>query len=440
MSTASALATFSPPNRDISYSVGVPMSTTNAGSGDIYIQIKAPTSYQWVAIGIGQGMTGATIFVIYADGTGNVTVSPRTGVGHVMPLFNSAAQTTVLAGSGISNGVMTANFKYVAASGLLSLSSTSSGWIGSWKSGDPLNTNDQSAIINQHDDHSVYTLDLSKAQLADDSNPFVTSTSASSASATASGSGSSQTSVSSSGSSGSDSSGSAVTYVDPITTFEMAHGSIMSAAMVVLFPLGAIVMRLGGGVWLHAAIQLFTLAAIITGFGLGIHLAMISGFVSYIYLATSTTKIHKLIEAKAFQLHTHHFWHGHCLPLPCSAPSRSFAPSSVSEAWPTLIFWTGAHLVWKDIDHLWSHQWWLGFATRQQHNQRQGRIRCCGRCDVRPVCAGNTGYRFEGKEHMEARGFKSLKAFRGGLGDIWSRDMHTFWYGLGNRTMNFNGL
>jgi hypothetical protein len=60
----------------------------------------------------------------------------------------------------------------------------------------------------------------------------------------------------------------------------MAHGPIMSAAMLVLFPLGAIVMRIGGGVWLHGVIQLFTMAAIIAGFGLGINLAKISGIVS----------------------------------------------------------------------------------------------------------------------------------------------------------------
>jgi hypothetical protein len=256
------------------------MSTTNAGSGDIYIQIKAASSYQWVAIGIGQGMTGATIFVMYADGTGNVTISPRTGVGHVMPQFNSAAQVTLLAGSGVANGVMTANFKYVAASDLLSLSSTSSHWIGSYKSGDPLNSVDQSAIINQHDGTTLYTLNLANAQLADDSNPFVSSTSSGSPSATASGSGSAQTSGSSGSSSGSINSGSAVPYVSPITTYEMAHGPIMSAAMLVLFPLGAIVMRIGGGVWLHGVIQLFTMAAIIAGFGLGINLAKISGIVS----------------------------------------------------------------------------------------------------------------------------------------------------------------
>lgn len=137
-------------------------------------------------MGIGQGIAGATIFVMYAFGDGNVTISPRTGVGHVMPQFNSAAQATLLAGSGIANGVMTANAKYVAASGLLSLSSTSSGWIGSYKSRDPLDSKYQAAIITQHDNTAIYTLNLAKAQLSDNSNPYVT---AGLANAAASGSG-----------------------------------------------------------------------------------------------------------------------------------------------------------------------------------------------------------------------------------------------------------
>jgi hypothetical protein len=276
-----ALATYSPIT-GITYSVGIPSSTTNAGSGDIYLQISGPSSYQWIAMGIGQGMTGATIFVMYADGTGNVTISPRTGVGHVMPLFNSDAQVTLLAGSGDSDGVMTANVKYSAASGLLSLSSTTAGFIGSYKSGSPLNSKDQAAIITQHDNTAVYTLNLAEAQLADDSNPFV-STGSTNPGQTSAASGSSPSST------GSSNSGTAVTYVDPITTYEMAHGPIMAATMIILLPLGSIMMRVFGSVWLHAAIQLFSLAAMVAGFGLGIHLAQISGLVSYFHHAHVST-------------------------------------------------------------------------------------------------------------------------------------------------------
>jgi hypothetical protein len=97
---------------DITYSVSVPSDTASTKSGDIYMQISGPSSYSWIGLGQGTGMTGANIFVIYASSSGtNVTLSPRTGSGHVQPTYNSDTQVTLLEGSGISNGVMTANIK-----------------------------------------------------------------------------------------------------------------------------------------------------------------------------------------------------------------------------------------------------------------------------------------------------------------------------------------
>lgn len=57
-------------------------------------------------------MSGANIFVIYTSSDGkNVTLSPRTASGYNQPSFNSGAQVTLLEGSGVSNGMMTANVK-----------------------------------------------------------------------------------------------------------------------------------------------------------------------------------------------------------------------------------------------------------------------------------------------------------------------------------------
>jgi len=47
----------------------------------------------------------------------------------------------------------------------------------------------------------------------------------------------------------------------------------MALTVVVLLPLGAIIMRVGGGIWVHAALQLLSYALLITGLGLGVHLA-----------------------------------------------------------------------------------------------------------------------------------------------------------------------
>lgn len=59
-------------------------------------------------------MDGANIFMIYADSDKkNVTLSPRLGTGEVQPLHENGedATVTLLSGSGISGGMMTANVK-----------------------------------------------------------------------------------------------------------------------------------------------------------------------------------------------------------------------------------------------------------------------------------------------------------------------------------------
>ncbi len=96
------------------YSVNVPDATAAGSEKDIYFQITGPSSMQW--IGLGQGgqtrMKNSNIFILYADASGtNVTLSPRSGVDEVEPKYNSNAQVTLLDGSGISNGKMTANVR-----------------------------------------------------------------------------------------------------------------------------------------------------------------------------------------------------------------------------------------------------------------------------------------------------------------------------------------
>lgn len=57
-------------------------------------------------------MRNSNIFIIYADSSGsNVTLSPRLGEGEVEPEFNPDAQVSLLEGSGIADGVMTANVR-----------------------------------------------------------------------------------------------------------------------------------------------------------------------------------------------------------------------------------------------------------------------------------------------------------------------------------------
>ena len=60
-------------------------------------------------------MRGANIFVVYSSEKGdNVTLSPRLGKGHIMPEHDDevgAAQVSLLEGSGVKDGIMTANVR-----------------------------------------------------------------------------------------------------------------------------------------------------------------------------------------------------------------------------------------------------------------------------------------------------------------------------------------
>ncbi|KAK3937179.1 hypothetical protein QBC46DRAFT_16871 [Diplogelasinospora grovesii] len=262
----------------VCYSVGVPTSSASSGSGNIYFQISAPTSYEWVALGTGSSMAGSNIFLMYQDGSGNLTLSPRRGANHVEPQLDTsstAAKLTLLAGSGVSSdgNTMVANVKCANcetwSGGTLSLTSSSSGWIAAWKQGSSLATKSQSANIAQHDDTATFQLDLTKATVSSDSNPFVGSSSSSSGSGSGSGTGSGS-------GSGSDS-GSGVTVVSASklnNTVLVAHGVIMALVMAALYPLGSVLMPLLGKWWVHAAWQTVTFCLMWVGFGLGVQTAM----------------------------------------------------------------------------------------------------------------------------------------------------------------------
>ncbi|TVY85598.1 hypothetical protein LAWI1_G008765, partial [Lachnellula willkommii] len=181
--------------------VGIPPNSpiSTSSPGGIYFSLSAPTSYQWIGLGIGKQMAGATIFVMYADGNGNVTISGRDGgQGHVEPELDSAlmAGVTLLEGSGVNGSVMTANVHCTTCTLSSTSTSASSPWIAAWRSGTALNTNAAGTEIDQHgsDDYRQFTLDLSKASLSTDSNPFVVSSSSATASSPASASSSSASS------------------------------------------------------------------------------------------------------------------------------------------------------------------------------------------------------------------------------------------------------
>ncbi|RPA97864.1 CBD9-like protein [Choiromyces venosus 120613-1] len=245
--------------------------TTNwnipSSGSDVYLQIQGPTSAGWAATGIGSAMKGALIFIIYQDGSGNVTVSPRLGKGEFEPKYESTINFELLDGSGVSGGLMTANIKCSNcrswAGGSLDVTSKSQNFI--WAIGDQkVTSKSQTQSLDQHVQNGFYGLDLTKATGGDLQNPFV---SLSLANGTTSGT-AAPGATGSSSSSGSDNNIAA----DKVL---IAHGVIMGVVFVLCFPFGAALIRLlnnriPNAFALHRGVQILNFILAVVGAGLGV--------------------------------------------------------------------------------------------------------------------------------------------------------------------------
>ncbi|KAM3421308.1 hypothetical protein BST61_g1707 [Cercospora zeina] len=243
---------------NLCYSLNVPAVTAGSTTGDIFFRIEAPaTSYQWVALGQGSQMAGGNIFVLYQNAAGtNVTISPRLGVGHVEPQFN-AVNMELLAGSGIANGVMTANVRCGGCNtwngGSMDFTQSSTTWIYAVKNGSPIQDDSQSAAITEHDGHGAFTWDITSAKGGSSVNPFTAQAATSTTQTSA-------TSVSS----------------GPSKTYIIAHAVFACLSVAFFLPIGGIIIRVGGfsqAVLVHQLIQCFGLVLFIIAFGLGAYYA-----------------------------------------------------------------------------------------------------------------------------------------------------------------------
>jgi len=116
VSTTIAAISTQCPTKNVCFSLNIPDATASSGNGDIFMQITGPSSYRWLSLGQGSRMNNANYFIIYPSSSGNnITLSPRLARSHNTPTYNSATQATLLAGSGVLNGVMTANIKCISS-------------------------------------------------------------------------------------------------------------------------------------------------------------------------------------------------------------------------------------------------------------------------------------------------------------------------------------
>ncbi|KAH6959754.1 hypothetical protein BKA56DRAFT_601114 [Ilyonectria sp. MPI-CAGE-AT-0026] len=236
-------SSYCPNNQDACFRWGVPVTAASSGSGDVYFQVKAPTSYQWVGLGIGSGMSGSDMFLVYQDGNGNVTLSTRTCTGHNTPQYTPSSQVKLIDGSGVSNSYMIANIKCMDCNGL-DLSGSNS-WIAGWKKGAALDSTDLSHTIQEHDGYASFQVDFALATFSSNGNPFTGS---------------------------SNSSGSGAISQSSSSTSEhlvSAHGVIMAIVFAIAYPVGAILMPIVGKWMVHAGWQVLAFLGMWVGFAIG---------------------------------------------------------------------------------------------------------------------------------------------------------------------------
>lgn len=222
-------------------------------------------------------MDGTLMFMVYADSTGkNITLSPRLSNGHVEPSYTKNVGISVLPGSGISNGIMTANVMCTNCRswGKHSLSPNDTQAMFIFGSGDgSLKSNSLTAGIKRHSSYGSFTMDLTKAYgKAGVPAGAVTS----------------------------DTSGTVQTSNKTDHDFAPAlHAAVMILAFVVLMPLGVFILRILNSPKWHGFNQTLSAIVAIIGVFLGIYIGTMYNRVS----TPSPAKINlpNCLQTKSYQ-------------------------------------------------------------------------------------------------------------------------------------------
>jgi hypothetical protein len=256
--TSSALISYRT-GRDDDIRLGWEVSRKGASpsSGNVYLQIDAPTTYTWVGIGVGDSMRNAKVFLMYQDGEGNVTLSTRDGRHHTMPIYAEKSNVKLLEGSKVEDGRMVANVLCSECESL-DLEGTNS-WVAAWLRGDPLYSASPEAQITQHDEKAILNVDFQTATTIPDQNPFLSAATG-------------------------ETNWGAVTVLyeetPTLSAIATAHGVIMIIVFAGLYPIGALLMPLFNQWFLHSASQLIAFLLMWVGVGLGGEVARKNNLVS----------------------------------------------------------------------------------------------------------------------------------------------------------------
>lgn len=237
--------------------LGFAFSVPEDNEDQFYFTLRVHRSHAWGAVGLGaEDMPGALYLMVYDNrDQSNVTFSPRLSYGYYEPAYHKDFEYEILEGSGIYDDHMVAMGRCLrncltwphrgTNGGKIDVNSTSEKGIYALGPIEGFASNNPAESLKFHVQYGSFYMDMSKAHGATGP-PVLTDTSIS------------------------DGARLDQQYVRKADVMSTMHAVCMVLAIVLLMPLGAVMIRLGGWVKWHAYNQTVAMVLVLVGFGVGI--------------------------------------------------------------------------------------------------------------------------------------------------------------------------
>lgn len=168
----------------------------------------------------------------------------------------------------------------------------------------------------------------------------------------------------------------------------------MGIAVVLLFPIGAMLMRTGLGLWTHGLVQILALALVLGGFGVGIKLADMTDQASISSpFPPFSTNICLCLALHRWRCYTYRLRNRNRGTLRRPTLLRAHPPPCICQDPSTISMGLRPCLVRTRPHDLCHHQRRAGFAARREQHRRRDRLGCRVGGYVRyvPRCLGLDG-------------------------------------------------
>lgn len=218
--------------------------------------MRLKTSRSWGAVGLGShDMKGALYFMMYLNEKGdNVTFSPRLAYGNYEPYYYKDMVWDYMNGTGVKDGWATLTFRCKecqnwpgadSGKGYLDLNSNSQKCIWALGPHQKLRSDSPHANLRFHESHGVFSIDMKRTRGSEDI-PVLTDKSVNE---------------------GTTDVGHDTKLFDVKSSM---HAALMTLAILVLFPLGVVILRVGRWANWHGINQAVAVIIVLAGFGMGI--------------------------------------------------------------------------------------------------------------------------------------------------------------------------